>query len=37
MIKTVCNFVKGLAEMNMTATSAIVTLEFSYSGDNLQT
>ena len=28
--------VKGLAEMNMTATSAIVTLEFSYSGDNLQ-
>ena len=28
--------VKGLAEMNMTATSAIVTLDFSYSGDNLQ-
>ncbi len=28
--------VKGLAEMNMTATSAIVTLEFSYSSDNLQ-
>ena len=28
--------VKGLAEMNMTATSAIVTLDFSYSSDNLQ-
>ena len=28
--------VKGLAEMNMTATSAIVNLDFSYSSDNLQ-
>jgi hypothetical protein len=28
--------VKGLAEMNMTATSAIIALNFSYSGDNLQ-
>jgi len=28
--------VKGLAEMNMTATSAIVALEFSYSSDDLQ-
>lgn len=28
--------VKGLAEMNMTATLATVSLDFSYSGDNLQ-
>jgi len=28
--------VKGLAEMNMTATSATISLNFSYSGDNLQ-
>jgi len=28
--------VKGLAEMNMTATSANITLNFSFSGDNLQ-
>ena len=28
--------VKGLAEMNMTATSATVTLHFSFSGDTLQ-
>ena len=28
--------VKGLAEMNMTATSATVSLDFSFSGDNLQ-
>lgn len=28
--------VKGLAEMNMTATSATTTLDFSFSGDNLQ-
>lgn len=28
--------VKGLAEMNMTATSAAITLSFSYSGDSLQ-
>ncbi len=28
--------VKGLAEMNMTATSAYITLDFSFSGDNLQ-
>jgi len=28
--------VKGLAEMNMTATSATITLNFSFSGDNLQ-
>mgnify|MGYP006149446645 FL=1 len=29
--------VKGLAEMNMTATSATIALNFSFSGDNLQT
>lgn len=28
--------VKGLAEMNMTATSATITLQFGFSGDNLQ-
>ncbi|MFA6925157.1 MAG: SIMPL domain-containing protein [Bacteroidales bacterium] len=28
--------VKGLAEMNMTATSATITLNFSFSGDNLK-
>lgn len=28
--------VKGLAEMNMTATSATISLNFSFSGDNLQ-
>ena len=28
--------VKGLAEMNMTATLATVSLDFSFSGDNLQ-
>ena len=28
--------VKGLAEMNMTATSAAISLNFSFSGDNLQ-
>ncbi|MDD3080380.1 MAG: SIMPL domain-containing protein [Paludibacter sp.] len=28
--------VKGLAEMNMTATSAYISLNFSFSGDNLQ-
>ncbi|MEI8074106.1 MAG: SIMPL domain-containing protein [Bacteroidota bacterium] len=28
--------VKGLAEMNMTATSATITLSFAFSGDNLQ-
>lgn len=28
--------VKGLAEMNMTAISAIITLNYSFSGDNLQ-
>jgi hypothetical protein len=28
--------VKGLAEMNMTATSATISLSFSFSGDNLQ-
>ena len=29
--------VKGLAEMNMTATSASIALNFSFSGDSLQT
>jgi hypothetical protein len=28
--------VKGLAEFNMTATSAYITIIFSYSGDNLK-
>jgi len=28
--------VKGLAEMNITATKAAITLKFSFSGDNLQ-